>query len=261
MLKVSMFLFINFLNSIAYNNIILKQKTIKKPSYLTGFIYFILSLPLVNLENNVVILISSFLLINLYGNIINLHQSHEIKKTILKISFFLSCLLIIDFQFILFFPLTIGTLFYYQQFNWRNIIIQLLSIVYVIGTFYAFAFLFFSSNNWGGGIIQNMNYLQLFNYPIIITLFITLLFALTELNKNFYKKTESSKKGFYILFCFFLITIASVIIFRSFNFAYLIAIPTTIVISNYLIYTKYKKFRTFLLGLLIILFILKFLYP
>ena len=100
MLKVSMFLFINFLNSIAYNNIILKQKTIKKPSYLTGFIYFILSLPLINLENNVVILISSFLLINLYGNIINLHQSNEIKKTILKISFFLACLLIIDFQLI-----------------------------------------------------------------------------------------------------------------------------------------------------------------
>ena len=261
MLKVSLFLFINFLNSIAYNSIILKQKTIKKPSYLTGFIYFILSLPLSNLENNVVIIISSFLLINLYGNIINLNQTHGIKKTILKISFFLACLLIIDFQFILFFPLILGTLFYYQQFNWKNVIIQLLSIVYVIGTFYAFAFLLFSSTTWVGGMIQNINYLKLLNYPIVITLFITLLFAFTELNKNFYKKTESSKKGFYILFCFFLITIASVIVFRSFNLAYLIIIPVTIVISNYLIYTKYKKFRTFLLGLLIILFILKFLYP
>lgn len=261
MLKVSMFLFINFLNSIAYNSIVLKQKTIKKPSYLTGLIYFTLSLPLANLENSLIIMISSFLLIGLYGNTINLTQIHEIKKTILKISFFLACLLIIDFKFILFYPLILGTLFYYQQFNWKNCIIQLLSIIYVFGTFYAFDFLFFSSNTWGFEMTQNINYLKIFNYPIIITLLISLVLAYSELNKNFYKKTESSKKGFYILFCFFLITLASVIFFRSFNLAYVITIPATIVISNYLIYTKYKKFRTFLLGLLIIVFTLKFLYP
>ena len=79
--------------------------------------------------------------------------------------------------------------------------------------------------------------------------------AVIELGFNFHKKKIKSKNAFILLGIITLIIISQIIIWGFMAFAYLAMIPITILVANYLIYTRNSRFRTFLVGLWIIVFL------
>ena len=76
---------------------------------------------------------------------------------------------------------------------------------------------------------------------------------------NYHRKKEKSKKALNILFMITICVLLLSIYLKSIQHIYFLCLPVSILIANYLIYTKYGKFRTFLVGLLTVSFIFKFL--
>ena len=90
-------------------------------------------------------------------------------------------------------------------------------------------------------------------------IFITIL-ACIEIVYNFHKKKIKSKQTFLIIGVITILSVFSALLWNFKQFAYLTITPITIIVTNYLIYTKYIRFRTFLLGLWIVLFLFEFFY-
>ena len=74
------------------------------------------------------------------------------------------------------------------------------------------------------------------------------------------KKNEKAKRGFKILLVIVLTILTHALFAKSLKLLGFLIMPITITITNYLLYTKHKKFRTFLLGLLIVSFVIEIFY-
>jgi len=263
MLKIGGLLLMIVLNAFLINKSIIQHRIIKIPSHITGLIFTILSLPLIHLESHWGATISMSLLILIYAEVINLTDSSSIQKTIFKTGFLLGLLVMVDNHFGWFYFIILMSLIYYSQFNWKNFLIQLIGLIYPPGTYYILSSMNYQAilNPFKLDLVFNNNEYYLDNYYIFLSIiFILLILSINELYHNYYRKTENSKKAFNLLFFFLIIILLQTIASTSLKFIHLIIIPITIIISNYLIYTKNKKFRTFLLGLLFISFTLKFFY-
>ena len=90
---------------------------------------------------------------------------------------------------------------------------------------------------------------------MLMMITVLIILAIRELYNNYYRKTEHAKKAFIILVIITLVIVLKSLI-TSWKFIYLLNIPITILITNYLIYIKSIKVRTFLLGLLLVSFFL-----
>tara|TARA_B100000700_G_scaffold314596_1_gene401396 strand:- start:117 stop:887 length:771 start_codon:yes stop_codon:yes gene_type:complete len=256
MLKVSGLLFVYFLSGFWLNYNVIKEKTIKMPSYLTGCVFIILALPLVNFTSSWQVALSILCLVCIYIEIIGMKSVAASKRRIFKIGFFLGCLMLFDYTFFLGYPFVCGALIYYSQFSWRHFIIQLIGLLYPLGG-WAIIFGSFKLNE-----LTPINETQVYQgvYWMVILCFFLLL-SLKELYHNYYKKSEQSKKAFNVLLVICILVFLYSLLFNTLQFVYILILPFTIIIANYLIYMKHTKFRTFLLGLLIITFMLKFLNP
>ena len=262
MLKIGGLLLMILLNAFLLNKAIIQHRVIKIPSHIISLIFIILSLPLIHLESHWGATISMSLLILVYAEIINLADSINIKKIIFKTGFIVGLLIMIDYHFSWFYFIILVSLLYYSQFNWKHFFIQLIGFVYPIGTYYVLSVMSYQ-------IILNPGKLDLVfsdkyyfdDYHIFLSIiFILLILSINELYHNYYRKKENAKKAFNLLLFFSIIILLQTIASTSLTFIHLMIIPMTIIFSNYLIYTKHKKFRTFLLGLLFISFIFKFVY-
>jgi len=261
MVKTGGLLLMILINSFLINKSVIPSKIIKIPSYMISLIFIILSLPLIHLSQYWEATISMSILILLYTEIINLTDLINIKKTIFKTGFFGGLLTMIDYHFIWIYLIIIMSLLYYSQFNWKHFFIQLIGFIYPTG-FYSTLYL--SNYNIPKSpfqLTESFDQLDHYFYDYHIFLFgILILFILSmiELYNNYYRKKENAKKAFNLLFVFIIFFSIQSLLLNSLKFIHLLIIPSSILIANYLIYTKHKKFRTFLLGLLFISFTLKF---
>ena len=262
MLKIGGLLLMILLNAFLLNKAIIQHRIIKIPSQIISLIFILLSLPLIHLESHWGATISMSLLILIYTEIINLTDSINTKKIIFKTGFILGLLIMIDYHFSWLYFIILVSLIYYSRFNWKNFFIQLVGCVYPIGTYYLLSLMNYQ-------IILNAIKLDLIfsnkyyfdDYHIFLSIiFILLIVSINELYHNYYRKKENAKKAFNLLFFFSIIILLQTMASTSLKFIHLMIIPMTIIISNYLIYMKHKKFRTFLLGLLFISFMFKFIY-
>ena len=255
MFEIISLLCIYVLNGFWLNYNLVKEKTIKIPSYLSGIVFIILCLPLINLNNSWYIALSLFFLTCIYVEIIGLNSTNQIQKRIFKTGFFLGFLILIDNSFLIFLPLIVGVLFYYNHLFWRYFIIQLIGLIYPLGLYVIMQeFLNITLNQTN----QIIDFQLLYNDPkLIAVLLIIFPLALKELYHNSYKKKEKSKKGFNVIYIIAMLIIAQSILFNNLKFIHLLSLPMTIIIANYLIYLRYKKFQTFLLGLLLVVFSIK----
>ena len=254
MLQIIGLLFIYILSGVWLNYNLIKEKTIKIPSYLSGIVFVILCLPLIIVNNSWDMALSLFCLTCIYIEIIRFHSTSGIQKRVFNSGFFLGVLILINNSFLFFFPLIVGSLIYYNQVFWRFFVIQLIGLIYPLGLY---------------AILQRFGNIALKFQPtidlallykdskLIAVLCIILILALRELYQNTYKKTEKSKKGFNLIYIISILIILQAIVLNSLKFINLLSLPITIIIANYLIYLRNKKFQTFLLGLLIIVFSIK----
>jgi len=259
MFEIGGLLFIYVASALWLNYNMIKEKTIKIPSYLTSFTFITLSFPLVNLQNAWNIALSLLFLICIYVEIIGVQNASNPKRKVFKTGFLLGCLILLDRSFCGFYPIILISLIYYQQFNWRHFIIQLLGLSYPLSlcyVLYSTVILPFKD------LVLVDIYADFYRDPQwFFVIFILLIISLKELHYNYNKKTEKSKKAFNLLFVILMIIALQALLLSSMKFIHLFALPIAIIIANYLIYIRYKKFRTFLLGLLLVTFVLKFLCP
>ncbi len=254
MFQIISLLFIYILSGFWLNYNLIKEKTIKMPSYLSSIVFIVLCLPFISLNNSWYMALSIFFLICIYIEILGFSDSSEIKKRIFKTGFLLGVLILIDNSFLIFLPLIIGALIYYNHIFWRYFVIQLIGLIYPLG-------LYAILQRFVNIVLKFQPTIDLklfYNDPkLIAVLCIILILALRELYQNTYKKTEKSKKGFNLIYIISILIILQAIVLNSLKFINLLSLPITIIIANYLIYLRNKKFQTFLLGLLIIVFSIK----
>ncbi|MAQ70210.1 MAG: hypothetical protein CMD23_03855 [Flavobacteriales bacterium] len=257
MLKTILFIFISMFNAAFFNKIVVTNKLIKIPSYLFSLILIIVSLPMITHPSSLIILTTIILLIATYNEIIQFNNKNK-KTTILKSGFFIGLMTTIDLNFWIFYLLILFGLFYYQEFNWRNFVIQLLGLILPLIFYYNLKLLDFEFIN----LMYTQHYSTkpslniLDEYPVFLSLLsILLILSGKELYNNYYKKTEHAKKGFIIILIIIPIVIVNIILYQKLQFGYLLALPITMLIGNYLIYVKQVYFRTFLLGLLFVSFL------
>ena len=261
--KISILIFTTIFNAVLLNQIIITNKIIKIPSYLFSALFIIISLPFINLENYWIIMISTFLFLLSYRELIQLKNPNHKKQRIFKSGFFMSLMIVIDINLIIFYFVPLFALLYYKEFNWRQMIIQCMGLGFSLIFYYIFMLLDYTLIDYmylSQDTAEN-NYSIFQQTPITLSL-IGFLFIPSgrELYNNYYRKTEHSKKGFVLIYFCTTLTLLYFMFSNNVYFIYFLVIPATIIIGNYLIYLKRRYFRTFLLGLLFIIFLFEFFY-
>ena len=261
MLKITWIL-ITILTAIVFNKIILNKKISKIPSYLFSFIFLILSLLFINTTNLWILSMGAFFIIISYGEMITSNKNNNLHGRILKASIFIGIAGLLDYSLYFFALINLLLIISDKEINWRSIIIQ------ILGLSWPFLFIFIVTSLYPNGPLnmmpQNLLTTTTINlsqkYISLCILGIIFIPAIMELYHNFHKKNDTAKKAYAGLLLMSVIVMILAIINQSFAFIYFLTIPLTLVITNYLLYTKHRYFRTFLLGLLLISILLEFFY-
>ena len=139
--KISILIFTTILNAVLLNQIIITNKIIIIPSYLFSALFIIISLPFINLENYWIIMISTFLFLLSYRELIQLKNPNDKKQRVFKSGFFMSLMIVIDINLIIFYLIPLFALLYYKEFNWRQMIIQCMGLGFSLIFYYIFMLL------------------------------------------------------------------------------------------------------------------------
>ena len=262
MLKIFVSIIIILIGGAKLNLSVVENKIIKIPSYFTAFVFFILCFPLLFFTDSWQILTLLLLLIYGYHEIIKMNDLHIKKIRFFNIGFIFGIISVLNIHGFIFYPCILISLIYYGQFNWKNCIAILMGLVYPVIIYYTLKYLEFKHINY---LYQSIQYNQLsdilYQYSGFLCVnIILMIFSFYELAINYQKKKEVGKRALNILF-FIIITITVyAIISQYFELFFILIIPNAIIIANYLLYTKFKLVRTFLLGLLIILLMINSFY-
>ena len=262
MLKITGFMLMIMLNAIFLNRIMLVNKVVKINNYVFGIIFIIISLPLIHVQNYFMVNTLNLIMILIYGELIAFSDSNNTKR-IFNSGFMIGLIGMLDYSLNYFYIIILLSLFYYNIFNWRNLIIQIIGFVCPLILYSILIFLEYMSADFMHilNLSFNNTHLCFFqHYIMLITISILIILATYELYNNYYRKTENAKKAFGLLIIIITIILLHSLAIVSWKFIYLLNIPITIIITNYLIYIKSLKFRTFLLGLLLISFLLNYIY-
>ena len=259
MLQIISFVSLIVLNAVILNQVLVHHAIIKKPNYLSIFIFSLLALPIIHIEDSWIIIIANFLLVFILNELFALSNSMEHQKKILNSVLLVGLMSIINFYFSIYYLLINSCLVYYRKYNIKNLIILNIGVSVPFVIYYSISY--FTNFNYILLNIDVINANSPFNYKISYSLIILIvIIALKELISNFHKKKIKSKQAFILLGIITLLIISQIIIWGFMAFAYLSIIPITICVNNYLIYTIHTGFRTFLVGLWVIVFLFEFFY-
>lgn len=259
MLQIISFVSLIVLNAVILNQVLVHHAIIKKPNYVSIFIFSLLALPIIHIEDYWIIIIANFLLVFILNELFALSNSMEPKKKILNSGLLVGLMSIINFYFSIYYLLIKSCLVYYKKINIKNWIILNIGFSVPFVIFYSISY--FTNLDY---IILNTDLINTnnpLNYKISYSLMILIVIvALIELGFNFHKKKIKSKQAFILLAIITLLIISQIIIWGFMAFAYLSIIPISICVNNYLIYTIHTRFRTFLVGLWVVIFLFEFFY-
>ena len=260
MLKISAFITLVIFNSLVLHKVLISHKIIKNTNYLTMAIFILLSLPIMHLESSWIIISTNFLLVLILNELLNLAQSNNPQKQVFNAGFYVGIIWVIQFYLGIYYFLISFFLGYEKKYSPRNFITQNVGVLVPIVIFYSILFFIqpdFNFLNKNESLLNNSLSQYTASYALLI--FIIIL-AVIEIVYNFHKKKIKSKQTFLIIVVITALSVFSALVWNFKQFAYLTITPITIIVTNYLIYTKYIGFRTFLLGLWIVLFLFEFFY-
>ena len=262
MIKIFFSIIISLINAILVNRIVSHNKIITINSFLPGALFFLLSFPFILGDQNLEVTIILLLFVYMLAEIFKLNELKVKKTTFFNIGFTSSIIVLFNIGLLLNICLVLFALIYYKQFNWRVTLIYILGLICPTILIWIIYYL--------GADISKIIYKQIeydstwqiiSNYSIFWTTSSILLIVSTiELYNNYYKKKDSAKRALSILFFGSTILMICSLFEQSIGLMFLLIIPISIIIPNYLLYTKLKNFRTFLLGLLTTILIINLLY-
>lgn len=241
-------------HSIGLNNLVYEKDVIKKPNFVTAFVFLLLNTTFVT--NHEMILFSFVLLFFLYY-LLSLYKQKQPYSLVFNAGLIISLLSFYLPNILVFVVLILISSIIFRNINWRIIFLSILPLfvpyfflwTYQIinGDSLYFADIEFSLTNLNFNVIL-LNFHEMFWYSILSLVSIL---SIYELFRWMYKKSIRSRESFTIIVFYLLISILVFLFTKNTDSIILIFTPLSIIIGNFFVY--YKKERVG--GFIFILFL------
>ena len=241
-----------FFSSLYLTNIIFEKSIIKKNNIIVPIVFLALCMPLVNFN---FLMIGNLILLISLNEVFNLYQKTNPFTNLFNCSFAISaCMLIFNYYFGLFYIIVPFSLYIFGNNSWRSYFVSIIGLLCPIIIFY---FLKFNGIYLNYEREQTASFINTLDLKYWITLFFILCFFSTgELIVWINKKSSKSRRCFYVIFLYLVISISIFLFSRDSDFLLFSIAPISIIISNFFIYSRFR----FISNLLLITFILNSLY-
>ena len=241
-----------FFSSLYLTNIIFEKSIIKKNNIVLPIVFLALCMPLVNFN---FLMIGNLILLISLNEVFNLYQKTNPFTNLFNCSFAISaCMLIFNYYFGLFYILVPFSLYIFGNNSWRSYFVSIIGLLCPIILFY---FLKFNGINLNYEKQHGISFLNIHELKYwIILFFILCFFSTVELVVWINKKSSKSRRCFYVIFLYLVISISIFLFSRDSDFLLFSIAPISIIISNFFIYSRFR----FISNLLLITFILNSLY-
>ena len=241
-----------FFSSLYLTNIIFEKSIIKKNNIVVPIVYLVLCMPLVNFN---FLMIGNLILLISLNEVFNLYQKTNPFTNLFNCSFAISaCMLIFNYYFGLFYILVPFSLYIFGNNSWRSYFVSIIGLLCPIILFY---FLKFNGINLNYEKQHGISFLNIHELKYwIILFFILCFFSTVELVVWINKKSSKSRRCFYVIFLYLIISTSIFLFSRDSDFLLFSIAPISIIISNFFIYSRFR----FISNLLLITFILNSLY-
>ena len=241
-----------FFSSLYLTNIIFEKSIIKKNNIVVPIVFLALCMPLVNFN---FLMIGNLILLISLNEGFNLYQKTNPFTNLFNCSFAISaCMLIFNYYFGLFYILVPFSLYIFGNNSWRSYFVSIIGLLCPIILFY---FLKFNGINLNNEKQLGISFLSIHELKYwIILFFILCFFSTVELIVWINKKSSKSRRCFYVIFLYLIISTSIFLFSRDSDFLLFSIAPISIIISNFFIYSRFR----FISNLLLITFILNSLY-
>ena len=241
-----------FFSSLYLTNIIFEKSIIKKNNIVVPIVFLALCMPLVNFN---FLMIGNLILLISLNEVFNLYQKTNPFTNLFNCSFAISaCMLIFNYYFGLFYILVPFSLYIFGNNSWRSYFVSIIGLLCPIILFY---FLKFNGINLNYEKQHGISFLNIHELKYwIILFFILCFFSTVELIVWINKKSSKSRRCFYVIFLYLIISTSIFLFSRDSDFLLFSIAPISIIISNFFIYSRFR----FISNLLLITFILNSLY-
>ena len=241
-----------FFSSLYLTNIIFEKSIIKKNNIVVPIVFLALCMPLVNFN---FLMIGNLVLLISINEVFNLYQKTNPFTNLFNCSFAISaCMLIFNYYFGLFYILVPFSLYIFGNNSWRSYFVSIIGLLCPIILFYFLKFNGINLNYEKQSVTCFFNIHELKYWIILI--FILCFFSTVELVVWINKKSSKSRRCFYVIFLYLVISISIFLFSRDSDFLLFSIAPISIIISNFFIYSRFR----FISNLLLITFILNSLY-
>ena len=241
-----------FFSSLYLTNIIFEKSIIKKNNIVVPIVFLALCMPLVNFN---FLMIGNLILLISLNEVFNLYQKTNPFTNLFNCSFAISaCMLIFNYYFGLFYILVPFSLYIFGNNSWRSYFVSIIGLLCPIIIFY---FLKFNGIYLSFEKQHGISFLSIYELKYwIILFFIICFFSTVELIVWINKKSSKSRRCFYVIFLYIVISISIFLFSRDSDCLLFSIAPISIIISNFFIYSRFR----FISNLLLITFILNSLY-
>ena len=241
-----------FFSSLYLTNIIFEKSIIKKNNIVVPIVFLALCMPLVNFN---FLMIGNLILLISLNEVFNLYQKTNPFTNLFNCSFAISAsMLIFNYYFGLFYILVPFSLYIFGNNSWRSYFVSIIGLLCPIILFYFLEFNGIYLNYEKQHEISFLNMHEL-KYWIIL-FFILCFFSTVELIVWINKKSSKSRRCFYIIFLYLILSISIFLFSGDSDFLLFSIAPISIIFSNFFIYSRFR----FISNLLLITFILNSLY-
>ena len=241
-----------FFSSLYLTNIIFEKSIIKKNNIVVPIVFLALCMPLVNFN---FLMIGNLILLISLNEVFNLYQKTNPFTNLFNCSFAISaCMLIFNYYFGLFYILVPFSLYIFGNNSWRSYFVSIIGLLCPIILFYFLKFNGINLNYEKQSVTCFFNIHELKYWIILI--FILCFFSTVELVVWINKKSSKSRRCFYVIFLYLIISTSIFLFSRDSDFLLFSIAPISIIISNFFIYSRFR----FISNLLLITFILNSLY-
>lgn len=243
-----------FFLSTGINNMIYEKNIVRKENLVIGVVFILLSSAFMN---TVEAWISFFLLLFVFNFLLESYQKDLPFSQFYNASMILAIItFLFPSLFWLLFMLIIGSI-NYSNINWRIICTIILGFITPFLFYFVVVFLMelpfrlpdFFNFSWSSVLTFQDAYLAQKIWLVIFLLVV--IFSFFELFSWLYKKSIKSRRTFITIIWFFIIT-TFISIFSGWQYLYFSILPLSIIIGNYFVYTKNKRFANVLFLLLVI---------
>tara|TARA_B100000475_G_scaffold200390_1_gene184665 strand:- start:1521 stop:2456 length:936 start_codon:yes stop_codon:yes gene_type:complete len=244
------------LHAFGLNNLIYKNDVIKKENLIVASVFILFNT--FNYSANINI-ISSFLLLFFINYLLESYQKEFPFHEIFCCSFLLSVIMVFNPIVVLIYVVFLACSIIFNFNNWRSYLVSVLGLImpYLI-TIMLLSIIdsdinmpsFYSLPEFSSNYIEMLDF-YLANQNILILFALIVLISFAEFFNWLYKKSIRSRKSFFIILIYFIIT-CIIALFGSTSNWYILLSPISIFIANYFTYTKKRNLANILFYLFII---------